>query len=167
MNPALAAAERNIKNAVLKKRKIENHKETGKRLQKRIAFTRIKMPRLRKVHKLSKRRLDAMIEEATVDCYNESEETGGWFTMIEEHLKVPFETRLLGICVTVERIDLNRNDEIVAVCRRDKHRQTIPILDLPLPATPPAGAEWIEAYRRTHRGNCLGKPDSSNRRLTG
>ena len=98
--------------------------------------------------RLSKKELETMTEEATVDCNNESEQVGGWFNMIEEHLKVPFETRLLGICVTVERVDMNRNDEIVAVCRRDKHRQTIPILDLPLPVPPPAGVEWIEAYRR-------------------
>lgn len=105
------------------------------------------MPKPRKLYRLSKTRLAAMIEEATVDCYNESEEAGGWFTMIEEHLKVPFEIRLLGICVIVERVDINQNDEIVAVCRRDKHRQTIPVLDLPLPAPLPAGVEWIEAYR--------------------
>ncbi len=89
-----------------------------------------------------------MTEEATIDCYNKSEQVGGWFTMIEEHLNLPFETRLLGIFVIVERVDTNRSDEIVAVCRSGKHRQTIPILDLPLPSPPPAGAEWIEAYRR-------------------
>lgn len=109
------------------------------------------MPKPRKPYRLSKARLAAMIEEATVDCYNESEEAGGWFTMIDEHLQVPFETRLLGICVIVERVDINRNDEIVAICRRGKHRQTIPILDLPLPVPPPAGAEWIEAYHRRGR----------------
>ena len=36
-----------------------------------------------------------MIEEATVDCYNESEQITGWFTMIEENLAVPFETIVL------------------------------------------------------------------------
>jgi len=108
---------------------------------------RPEMAKLQKGSRLSKTCLDAMIEEATVDCYNASEEAGGWFTMIEEHLKVPFETRLLGICVIVERIDINRNDEIVAVCRRGKYRQTIPILDLPLPSPPTTGVKWIEAYR--------------------
>lgn len=96
---------------------------------------------------LSKEKLEAMAEEATVDCYNPSEQAGGWCVMIEEHLKLPFETRLLGVPVTVERIDMNQNEDIVAFCRRGKHRQTIPILDLPLPSPLPAGAEWIEAYR--------------------
>lgn len=97
--------------------------------------------------KLGKKKLDAMAAEATIDCYNDSEQIGGWFAMIEEHLKLSFETRLLGMLVTVERVDMNRNDEIVAVCRRGRYRQTVPILDLPLPSPLPAGAEWIEAYR--------------------
>jgi hypothetical protein len=59
---------------------------------------------------------------------------------------------VLGVAVTVERIDLTPSDEIVAICRRGTSRQAITILDLPLPAPPPAGAEWIEAYRRWAQG---------------
>ena len=67
--------------------------------------------------------------------------------MLDEHLDVPFDTRLLGSTATVERIDMANDGQIVAICRRGRSRQTIPILDLPLPSPPPAGAEWIEAYR--------------------
>lgn len=49
-----------------------------------------------------------MIEEATIDCYNESEEATGFFTMIDENLKLPFETQFLGVPVTVERVDIMR-----------------------------------------------------------
>lgn len=89
-----------------------------------------------------------MIEEATVDCDNESEQAGGWFTMIEEHLKLPLEIKILGAPASVVRIDMDQTEHIVAVCRRGKYRPSIPILDLSLPSPPPAGAEWIEAYRR-------------------
>jgi hypothetical protein len=92
-----------------------------------------------------------MIEEATVDCYNESEQLTGLLTMIEEHLEVPFETMVLGVLVRVERIDLDLSDQIIAVCRRGRDRQSLPILDLPLPAPSPKGAEWIEAYRQWRR----------------
>jgi hypothetical protein len=34
---------------------------------------------------------------------------------------------------------------------RENQKQAIPILDLPLPDSPPDGAEWIEAYRRWRR----------------
>jgi hypothetical protein len=99
-----------------------------------------------------RRRLEHLIDEATVDAYNESEQRGGIFTMIEESLTLPFETTVLGVAVVVERIDLTDSDEIVAVCRRGKLRQTIPLLDLPLPDPPPTGSEWIEAYRYWARG---------------
>ncbi|MFH1723324.1 MAG: calcium-binding protein [Elusimicrobiota bacterium] len=98
--------------------------------------------------RLGKARLEAMIEEATVDAYGESEQATGWFTAIEDNLKLPFETTILGVPVRVEKIDLTVNDEIVAVCRRGTERQAISILELPLPSPNPAGAEWIEAYRR-------------------
>jgi hypothetical protein len=88
-----------------------------------------------------------MVEEATVDCYNESEQITGLFTVIEDELTVPFQTQVLGVDVTVERVDLNADDQIVAICSREKLRQSIPLLDLPLPTPPPKGAEWIDAYR--------------------
>ena len=96
-------------------------------------------------------RLDNLIAEATVDCYNESEEITGIFTMMEENLAVPFRTTILGVEVTVERIDLNQAEEIVAVCRRGRNRQRVPLLDLPLPEPRPIGGEWIDAYRRWGR----------------
>ena len=96
--------------------------------------------------RLSKARLAELIEEATVDAYGESEQTTGWFTMIDQNLAVPFETTVLGVPVTVERIDLNASEQIVAVCRRGRDRQALPILDLPMPRPRAEGAEWIEAY---------------------
>jgi len=83
-----------------------------------------------------------------VDCYNESEELSGIFTMLEEKLALPFSTSVLGTTVIVERLDLTEAGDIVAVCRRRRVRQRIPLLDLPLPHRKPAGAEWIDAYRR-------------------
>jgi hypothetical protein len=68
--------------------------------------------------------------------------------MIEDHLAVPFETRVLGMRVTVQRIALGDEDQIVVVCARGRERQMLPILALPLPTPAPAGVAWIEAYRR-------------------
>ena len=98
--------------------------------------------------RLSKTKLAEMIEQATVDAYGESEQITGWFTVIEENLAVPLQTLILGVQVTVERVDLDRSEQIVAVCRRGRARQSLSILDLPLPKPPPDGAEWVEAYRR-------------------
>jgi hypothetical protein len=103
---------------------------------------------IKKAVRSSTAHLDELIEEATVDCYNESEEITGIFTMLEENLAVPFATKLLGLEVTVERVDLNKAGEIVAVCRRGRERLRVPVIDLPLPEPKPKGAEWIDAYRR-------------------
>jgi hypothetical protein len=105
-------------------------------------------PRSKNRPRISQARLEEMIEAATADCHDESEQVTGWYTMIAQELAVPFETTVLGVLVTVERVDLDRSEQIVAVCRRARNRQSLPILDLPLPTPPPDGAVWIEAYRR-------------------
>jgi hypothetical protein len=101
---------------------------------------------------LSKAKLEALIEEAVVDAYGDEEQTGGFFTMIEEHLALPFSVSILGVEVIVEKVDMTRDGRIVALCRRDSVRQGIEILDLPLPKPVPAGAEWIAAYSHWRRG---------------
>ena len=115
----------------------------------RTAMTRRKTVKGRRARAgMDRRKLDRLIEEAVVDAYNESEQRIGLYTMIDENLKLPFKTEVLGVEVTVERIDLNDAEEIVAICARGRKRQAVPIVDLPLPTPPPAGSVWIEAYRR-------------------
>ena len=92
--------------------------------------------------------LDALIAEATVDCYNESECVTGFYTMLEEHLTVPFQTVVLGVDVTVTGLDLTEDGHITAVCTRGTATQRVPLLDLPLPMPKPEGGVWIDAYRR-------------------
>lgn len=89
-----------------------------------------------------------MVDDATLDCYNDSERVCGLFTKLEDELALPFTTTVLGVAVTVARIELARDDRIVAICAREGVRQRIPLLDLPLPTPPPDGADWIAAYRR-------------------
>jgi hypothetical protein len=101
---------------------------------------------------LSLAKLDEMSAEATVDAHDESEQTVGFFTLLEERLELPFKTEVLGMEVTVERLDMTDDEQIVAVCSRGKSQQPVPILDLTLPDPPPEGAEWLEAFRRWARG---------------
>jgi hypothetical protein len=118
----------------------DSYRLTAKRAVRRPAASRV-----------NRAKLDALVADATVDCYNEDEQRTGLLTMIQEHLALPFNTQVLGVPVVVERIDINSADEIVALCRRGRDRQAIPILDLPLPSPPPAGFEWIAAYRHWAR----------------
>jgi hypothetical protein len=99
------------------------------------------------VAKRSDAELDTLVEQAIVDAYGEDEQLSAFHVMIEDHLAVPFQTTVLGVEVTVTKIDLLPGSGIVAICIRGKHRQAIGILDLPLPDPPSDGAEWIEAFR--------------------
>jgi hypothetical protein len=98
------------------------------------------------VSSLSRAELDALVAEAVVDAYDDDEQLAGLYTMLADNLAVPFTTEMLGVEVTVRRLDL-RAGGIVAVCHRGRLRQAIGILDLPLPDPQPQGAQWIEAYR--------------------
>jgi hypothetical protein len=95
--------------------------------------------------------LDALVEEATVDAYGDEEQLGGFAVMIEDNLELPFETTVLGMTVTVQKI-IQTDSGIVADCVRDGHHQAISVLDLLLPEPPPEGAEWIAAYRHWAAG---------------
>jgi hypothetical protein len=102
--------------------------------------------------RLSKARLDELVEEALVDAYGESEQATAFYTMLENDLELPFETQILGVTATVEGIDIIEDDQLVAVCRAGKTRQRISLSELPLPSPPPKGAEWIAAYRYWRTG---------------
>ncbi len=111
-----------------------------------------------KQSRLSTAKLDRLIEDALVDAYGEEEQRTAFYTMLEDYLAMPFKTQVLGVEVTVQRVDLTDDEQIVAVCTRGRLRQAIPILALPLPDPPPAGVEWIQAYRRWARG-AMGEND--------
>lgn len=107
------------------------------------------MPRSRQ--RWSAAQLDALIEQAIVDAYTDDEQLTGLRNALEEHLALPFTTEVLGVAVSVDRIDLADDGRIVAVCERHGVRQPIGILDLPLPGPAPDGSQWIAAYRRWAR----------------
>ena len=102
--------------------------------------------------RLSRKKLAELVEEAIIDCYGEAEQATGLFTMIDEHLSTPFRATVLGVDVTVEKIDITDRDEVVVWCRRGVDRQWLRILDVRPSHPAPAGWEWVEAYRQWARG---------------
>jgi DNA-binding protein YbaB len=103
---------------------------------------------MKKTTEFTAKYLDKLIQEATTDAYDESEQAGGFFAMIQENLSLPFKTQVLGQEVAVAEVDITSRDQIVAICVHGKSTQAIQILDLPMPDPPPEGVEWIDAYRR-------------------
>jgi hypothetical protein len=72
----------------------------------------------------------------------------GWHTLLDAHLALPFETKVLGLTVTVVAVEMRGDRCIVAICQHGCHGQAIPLGELPLLSPRPVGAEWIAAYKQ-------------------
>jgi hypothetical protein len=81
--------------------------------------------------------LDALVEEAIVDAYDEHEQLAAFQAVIADRLALPFTTVVLGIPVTVTALQDRPGSSIAAWCRHGRHAQAIGILDLPLPDPEP------------------------------
>ncbi|SPF49579.1 Putative cytoplasmic protein (fragment) [Candidatus Sulfopaludibacter sp. SbA4] len=55
---------------------------------------------------MSKARLQKLVEEAIVDAYGESGQVTGFYTILENDLRLPLETQILGVTAIVERVDI-------------------------------------------------------------
>jgi hypothetical protein len=51
-----------------------------------------------------KARWEVMVDEATVDCYNEDEAFAGILASLEDRLEFPFQARVLGDAIGVAYI---------------------------------------------------------------
>ena len=92
----------------------------------------------------------AMIEEATVDCYNEYEEFAGMLATLEDHLEFPFQARALGETIEVVGLDEEQSSErrgVVAKVRKGGRQYTVALADLEVVEKDTETAEWLAAYR--------------------
>jgi len=92
-------------------------------------------------------RLQALIEEATADCYGEGEEHAGIVNMIEENLVHPFKARVIGEEVEVVEVTAPKSGfGVDVVCRYKGKDYRLDISALEWPTPKPAGYEWVEAF---------------------
>jgi hypothetical protein len=92
--------------------------------------------------------LDALIDQAVVDAHDYEEQAMGFLGYLDEQVRVPFSTVVLGRTVMVTGFTDSADGSVVAVCKAGRATQHISLLNLPLPTPPPQGHEWIAAYRR-------------------
>lgn len=101
--------------------------------------------------KLTEEQMDALIEEATVDCHDDEECLTGFSTMIDDNLEFPFPAKVIGENVTVTET-IEENNQIKAVCERAGKKYEVDIIDLKYDYSIVKGSEWIEAYREWNKG---------------
>ncbi len=110
------------------------------------------MPDKRKAPRATaqKVRWEAMIEEATVDCYNEYEEFTGMLATLEDRLEFPFQAWVLGEAVEVIGLDEKQSSErrgVVAKVHKGGRRYTVALADVEAMQKDTETAEWLAAYR--------------------
>ncbi len=93
------------------------------------------------------RRLRAMIDQATRDSLDESDEHAGLLSTIREEVACPFPARFGGQDVECIRLEWPRKGYgLNAVCKSKSAVQTVDICQLEWVEPLPKGHEWIEAY---------------------
>lgn len=95
---------------------------------------------------MSHKNLDDLIEEATIDCYDDQESRVGFLTMIQDNLVVPFSAILRGKTVTITEID--GDDRVIkAFIKGGDKIFSVDVLDLAINRNV-KGSEWIAAYKK-------------------
>jgi len=92
--------------------------------------------------------LDSLIDEITIDCYDEEEQRTGFEAAFDEDASLPCSATIIG--ETVDVLHIGQGDgrrELIATCQRNGRRYEISLLDLNIHADP-ATTRLIAAYRR-------------------
>jgi hypothetical protein len=99
---------------------------------------------------MDKERLEALLEEATVDCYGEDEEFTGVMCTLADELRFPLKATVVGELVEVMGIDERRSGlrrGVVARVSREGQDYRVGLAELEFVEADPVSAEWLEAYR--------------------
>ncbi len=98
--------------------------------------------------KLDRSKLRALIDEATTDSNDESDEHAGLLGMIREEVACPFRASIQGEDVECTRFEWPiKGYSLNAVCQTRKGKtRVVDISLLEWPDSLPEGYKWIEAY---------------------
>jgi len=96
-----------------------------------------------------KSELQELLEEATVDCYDEDEQFWGLFTVMDESLPFPFPATVVGEAVSVLDLDGKHSSMfggIHARVRRGDKEYTASLTSLNAEKASAEVAKWLAVY---------------------
>jgi hypothetical protein len=99
---------------------------------------------------MDEKRLQELLEQSVVDCYDEEEEFGGVLCTLEDNLSFPLQAEAMGVPVEVLGLDSQRSSlrrGIVARVRKGDKEYTVGLSELAIIDPDPVSAEWVEMYR--------------------
>ena len=87
-------------------------------------------------------------EEATVDCYDDSEQAMGLFNMVADELQLPTKAVVMGktVSVTAVQIPPYDSDGLDLVCELDGEEHAMPATHVELLDPLPDGHEFLAAW---------------------
>jgi hypothetical protein len=99
--------------------------------------------------------LDELIEQITVDCYDDDELVTAFCEVLGDEIPVPFEVTVLGMPAQVTAVGHGRTPGVMATCRRDGHTIEVPLTSLTFPEG--SVAAWLQAAYLRHLGHNPGR----------
>lgn len=99
---------------------------------------------------MDQKRLAELLEEATVDCYDEEEEFSGVFATLEDNLDFPLQAKAMGNVVEVVGLDSNQSSlrrGILAIVRQGEQEYRVGLGELEFIDPDLVSAEWLAMYR--------------------
>ena len=94
-----------------------------------------------------RKKLRALIDQATRESSDESEEHAGLLSVIRDEVQCPFTARVGNEVVECERLEWPKNGYgLNAVCKSSGKTQVVDISRLEWVDPLPKGHEWIDAY---------------------
>ncbi len=112
---------------------------------------------------IPKERLQELLDEAIIDCYDEEEEFSGVVINVDENVNWPLPGTLAGMPVEVLGLNesaSNTRRGVVARIRRGGKEYTVSLSDLVFGETDETSAEWLAMYRwwaegfSSYQGDC-------------
>ncbi len=95
-------------------------------------------------------RLQALIEQATVDCYDEYEQHWGMLAALQDELHFPIPAHALGEAVVIVGIDEGHSNErrgIMVAIQKDGGDYSFPLSELQIGNTTEHNSQWVAAYK--------------------
>jgi len=95
--------------------------------------------------------LDSLIEQITIDCYDEDEQLMGFENAFDD-ANFPCLGTVIGETIEVQSISpANNRRELIATCQRNGHRYEIALLDIDINADPDTSRGLYEELCRHER----------------
>jgi hypothetical protein len=96
-------------------------------------------------------RLQELLDEATVDCYDEEEEFSGVLCTLDDNLKFPLQATVLGEMVEVVGLDESRSGlrhGIIAKVRKRQQEYRAALSELEFTNPDSTSAKWLAMWQR-------------------